>query len=77
MTDISTKKTIEVWENGDGIRYIVEQDDSYNLVSVTQVDNNDRRNTIAFSAVVVGQLTKAMSEVALSLAANTKEDDGD
>jgi len=75
MTDISTKKTIEVWDGETGSRLVVYPIDSY--VRLTACDEEGVPCVMRFEVGLIGPICRALHEVAQNVLENTSEDDGE
>lgn len=73
ITDISTKKTIEIWDGATGYRLVVDPIDSY--VRVSTCDEEGVPCVIRFEVGLIGPVCRALHEVAQNVIENTREDD--
>lgn len=75
MTDVSTKKTIEVWDGETGLHFIVSANELECIV--IERKHGDGLVFITVPVEMSGQLNRAIIEIAHNIAENTRDDDGE
>jgi hypothetical protein len=75
MSDISTKKTIEIWGDDLGLKFRIQT--SSNGVSIEFHSCGINDYTEVIDPMMIGPLCKALHEVAQNVIENTREDDGE
>lgn len=80
MTDISTTKTIEIWDNEFNQYYKIYPQFDSDLVAFLQREegvSNAEEHMIEIPAGAIGVFVKALHEVAQDVIENTREDDAE
>ena len=77
MTDISTKKTIEVWDGESGLNFIIAPDaGGFGDVSICR-RNGDGFTCMSIPVAMSGRIVRAITEVAVNIAENETDDDAE
>jgi hypothetical protein len=80
MTDISTKKTIEIWDEGASQYYKIEPCFDGNFIQIYQREDgvqDPELHMIEIPADAVGKFNRALLEAAENIIENTKEYDAE
>jgi hypothetical protein len=74
MSDISTKKTIEIWDDDSGLKLKISSSSTGVAIEFHNCGLQDYSGVL--DPLLIGPLCKALYEVAQNVIENTQEDDG-